>query len=60
MTTMTTLACLGTYYDHGDVFLQGESADSFKISSLDVDIFAYGSCSGISRSNIQLLNFDYP
>ena len=47
----------GTYYDHGDVFLQGESADSFKISSLDVDIFAYGSCSGISRSNIQLLNF---
>ncbi len=42
----------GTYHYHFDVFFQGESADSFKISCFDVDILAYGSCSGISRGNV--------
>ena len=36
----------GTYYYHFDVFFQGESADRFKVGSFDVDILAYGVCSG--------------
>ena len=54
---LVTELCHEENEDDWTFLLQGESADSFKISSLDVDIFAYGSCSGISRSNIQLLNF---
>ena len=42
----------GTYYYHFDVFLLCEGTDSFKISCFDVDILAYGSCSGITRGNV--------
>ena len=47
----------GTYYYHFDVFFQSESADRFKVGSFDVDILAYGVCSGVSRSDVQLFNF---